>query len=283
MGMLLNRFEWDERTLTYQPAPLRAADVWRTLRRKTIWGIVGGLLLLGLTNSHWERFYTRIAERQRQALLQEKHLLERQLIRYQVQMQQLHQRMQRLYRPIAGLPPLPTEVWEGGMGGAPVRSMERMLYQSRLLLSEYGILQARISEQLTHVAYVPCIAPISGPIVSHFGMRRDPFHGAWQMHTGLDFSAPYGAPVRVTADGRVRFAGWDGGGYGLQVEVDHTNGLVTKYAHLSRLAVTEGQKVKRGQIIGYVGSTGYSIAPHLHYEVMEFGMKVNPEKYLYLP
>lgn len=283
MGMLLNRFEWDEKTLTYQPARLQAAEIWRTLRIKLGWGILGGLLLLALTYGRWERLYIRVAERQRQALLREQDALDKQLARYQAQMHQLHQRMQGLYRPIAGMPPLPAETWEGGMGGAPIQPIERLLYQAKLLLSEYHFLQARISEQLTHVAYIPCIAPIAGAIVSHFGMRRDPFHGAWQMHTGLDFSAPYGAPVRATADGYVRFAGWDGGGYGLQVEVDHTNGLVTKYAHLSRLAVTQGQKVKRGQVVGYVGSTGYSVAPHLHYEVIERGVKVNPEKYLYLP
>lgn len=283
MGMLLNRFEWDEKNLTYQPARFQAVEIWRAVRKKATWGIVGGLLLLALTYGRWEEFYLSLAERQREALLQERRDVENQLAQYQAQANRLHQRMQGLYRPIAGMPPLSAETWEGGMGGAPIRSTERLLYQARLLLSEYYLLQARISEQLSHVAYIPCISPISGPIVSHFGMRRDPFHGAWQMHTGLDFSAPYGAPVRATADGRVRFAGWDGGGYGLQVEIDHTNGLVTKYAHLSRLAVTQGQKIKRGQVIGYVGSTGYSVAPHLHYEVIERGVKVDPAKYLYLP
>jgi murein DD-endopeptidase MepM/ murein hydrolase activator NlpD len=114
---------------------------------------------------------------------------------------------------------------------------------------------------------------------SGFGVRSDPFLGRAAMHTGLDFRAQMGDPVRVTANGKVVSAGWSGG-YGRMVEVDHGNGLATRYGHLSEINVKLGQQVRIGEVIGEVGSTGRSTGPHLHYETRIEGEAVDPQKFL---
>jgi murein DD-endopeptidase MepM/ murein hydrolase activator NlpD len=115
--------------------------------------------------------------------------------------------------------------------------------------------------------------------MSGFGVRTDPFTGSLAMHTGLDLHGETGDPVRATADGTVTAAGW-GGGYGRVVDIDHGNGLTTRYGHLSAIDVRAGQSVKAGQIIGKVGSTGRSTGPHLHYETRLRKEAVDPQKFL---
>jgi murein DD-endopeptidase MepM/ murein hydrolase activator NlpD len=114
---------------------------------------------------------------------------------------------------------------------------------------------------------------------SGFGVRTDPFLGRPAMHTGLDFRASTGDPVRATANGRVVSAGW-AGGYGRMVEIDHGNGLSTRYGHMSRINVKVGQQIHIGQIVGEVGSTGRSTGPHLHYETRIDGEAVDPQRFL---
>jgi murein DD-endopeptidase MepM/ murein hydrolase activator NlpD len=127
----------------------------------------------------------------------------------------------------------------------------------------------------------PSIWPVAGTSArSGFGVRRNPFGGrSTEFHKGQDISAPMGTPVIATADGTVTIAGWQRG-YGQVVYVDHGNGLSTRYGHLSRIDVLEGQTVTRGQLLGRVGSTGRSTGPHLHYEVRVDGQPTNPMRYL---
>lgn len=127
---------------------------------------------------------------------------------------------------------------------------------------------------------MPFANPIPGAkISSRFGYRKDPFNGRSAMHSGMDFKAPRGTPVRATGDGVIVRAGRKGG-YGKVVEVQHKNGLITRYAHLSRISVKNGQRVNVGQVIGKVGSTGRSTGPHLHYEVRQGKTARNPSKYM---
>ncbi len=127
---------------------------------------------------------------------------------------------------------------------------------------------------------LPLSGPIHGaPITSRFGMRIDPFLGTPAMHTGIDFRVPTGYPARVTADGTVTIAGYNGG-YGNMVEVDHGNGITTRYGHLSKILVKVGQVVSKGTILGRTGSTGRSTGPHLHYEVRVDGDAIDPMKYI---
>ena len=128
---------------------------------------------------------------------------------------------------------------------------------------------------------VPVRKPLNGDleVSSGFGVRRDPFLGTPAMHTGLDLRGPAGKPVHATADGKVTVAGWDGG-YGNLIEIDHGNGLSTRFGHLSEIDVKVGQKVHVGQVIGRIGSTGRSTGPHLHYETRINDEPVNPQKFL---
>jgi murein DD-endopeptidase MepM/ murein hydrolase activator NlpD len=128
---------------------------------------------------------------------------------------------------------------------------------------------------------VPLRKPIYGEMetTSGFGVRSDPFLRSPAMHTGLDIRGSHGDPVRATASGTVASTGWNGG-YGRMVEIDHGNGLSTRYAHLSSVEVKEGQSVRAGQIVGRIGSTGRSTGPHLHYETRIDGDAVDPQKFL---
>jgi murein DD-endopeptidase MepM/ murein hydrolase activator NlpD len=121
--------------------------------------------------------------------------------------------------------------------------------------------------------------PTQGPIVSGFGYRTDPLGGGTGFHAGVDFSAPTGTPIRSCRAGKVVIAGWQGG-YGNAVVIDHGGGMGTLYGHQSSIAVVPGQTVAAGAIIGYVGSTGRSTGPHLHFEVRLGGTPVNPVPYL---
>jgi murein DD-endopeptidase MepM/ murein hydrolase activator NlpD len=135
------------------------------------------------------------------------------------------------------------------------------------------------------LASIPAIQPLPNKeltrLVSGFGMRIHPIYKVKKMHTGCDFSTPRGTPVYATGDGVVQLVERNPGGYGNEIEINHGFGYVTKYAHLDKFNVKPGQKVKRGELIGYSGNTGASTAPHLHYEVIHDGKKVNPVHYFY--
>ncbi|NNC71772.1 MAG: M23 family metallopeptidase, partial [Sphingomonadaceae bacterium] len=119
------------------------------------------------------------------------------------------------------------------------------------------------------------VMPVNGRITSGFGYRRHPILRYRRMHTGLDIAAGRGTPIRAAASGVVNYSGRNGG-YGNYVRINHGNGMQTAYAHMSRIAASNGTRVSQGQVIGYVGSTGMSTGPHLHYELLRNGSKVNP-------
>ncbi|WP_397576437.1 M23 family metallopeptidase [Sphingorhabdus sp.] len=130
------------------------------------------------------------------------------------------------------------------------------------------------------LAAIPTSMPAAVMMMSSgFGFRSDPFTGGGAMHAGLDFKGPVGTPILSAAEGRVTFAGFNGG-YGKTVEITHANGLLTRYAHLSGVHVTRGQMVHRGLQIGRMGSTGRSTGSHLHFEVRLNGRAINPRKFL---
>lgn len=171
---------------------------------------------------------------------------------------------------------------KGGVGGpfvsvkpaADASTFERQLYRISLT-------RANMDKLTRTLTLVPYRKPVIGEVEfsSGFGVRSDPFLGRPAMHTGLDFRAATGDPVRATAQGKVVTASHQGG-YGKLVEIDHGNGLSTRYGHLSVIGVKVGDVVKLGQIIGEVGSTGRSTGPHLHYETRIDGDPVDPQKFL---
>jgi len=139
---------------------------------------------------------------------------------------------------------------------------------------------ARAAAGIAGPVSIPSRTPLAGlTMTSNFGMRVHPVLGGMRAHKGVDLAAPVGTPIYATADGVVGKAAWFGG-YGLYVQLEHGNDLETRYGHMSRLNVAEGQTVHKGDILGYVGTTGRSTGPHLHYEVRVDGVAVNPIPYM---
>ena len=125
-------------------------------------------------------------------------------------------------------------------------------------------------------SHIPSIWPTTGVVTSPYGLRW----GGTDFHPGMDIANDMGTPIVATADGVVEYAGWNSGGYGNMVDINHGNGIMTRYGHASQVVVSVGQHVKRGQLIAYMGSTGFSTGPHVHYEVHVNGNRVNPISYL---
>ena len=141
--------------------------------------------------------------------------------------------------------------------------------------------KAQTTADWLRMAELPNLWPVEGPVTGSFGEREDPFNGEGAFHSGVDISSNYGHPVIAPADGVVTEAETMGG-YGRLIQIQHGNGISTRYGHLSGFAVRPGDRVRRGQLIGFVGLTGRSTGPHLHYEVRVYNTPVNPQKYLRL-
>ncbi len=187
---------------------------------------------------------------------------------------------------------LPPAVAGAAVAPTPQRAVSDPLADARVLLeataSRVGSAEQSLAElwqdlnlRAEALRAIPSIPPVRSGISSGFGWRVSPFGYREEFHHGLDMPAPYGARVVATADGVVTFAGWSGQ-YGRMVVIRHRYGFETVYGHHSRLAVQQGQRVRQGQVIGYVGSSGRSSGPHVHYEVWEDGRPVNPARYLHL-
>lgn len=213
----------------------------------------------------------------------------------------VQRRDDNVYRVIFEADPIPSNIRRAGMGGVNryrdlqgfasselvIATRKRLDMVSKQLavqsisLDEVADLVLRKQEML---ASIPSIQPIPGNearLSSGFGVRVHPILKIQKQHNGLDFTAPTGTTARVTGDGRVKYAGYNTSGFGNHVIVDHGFGYETLYAHLSKLAVRQGQLIKRGDVVGEVGSTGLSSGPHLHYEVHKDGSPVDPVNYLF--
>jgi murein DD-endopeptidase MepM/ murein hydrolase activator NlpD len=172
----------------------------------------------------------------------------------------------------------PADISEGKLVPTFDESMEDYNYLRNV--NALSLPSRRSARYFAPASATPDIWPVDGVLIGGFGMRMDPFSGEGAFHKGVDIRAETGTPVRTTADGIVIHAGWDMSGYGRMVVVDHGSGTQTWYAHLSRINVTVGQDVRRGDVIGAVGSTGRVTAPHLHYEVHIDGVVRNPYVFL---
>lgn len=181
----------------------------------------------------------------------------------------------------------------GGVGG-PVGDQLEVGFDERSLLEQFNALEKKsisLREELRKfqeyykdrsilLSSTPSILPVIGYPSDRFGMRRDPFTGNRSFHPGLDLSAPVGAKVVATADGVVRFAGRQPN-YGRLVQLDHRFGLETRYGHLKKVAVRQGESMQKGDVLGYVGATGRATGPHVHYEVRLNGRSLNPLRFLH--
>jgi len=162
---------------------------------------------------------------------------------------------------------------------AAVSSLDQTFTMLRNVLGSLeghlNIVRRKVEKRESLMNATPSIWPVHGWLSAGYGMRADPFNGGRDFHPGLDISADKGTPIFATAAGKVELAA-PSGDYGNLVVVDHGYGLVTRYGHLAKFAVWQGRDVKRGDIIGYVGSTGRATGPHLHYEVLANGKLMNP-------
>jgi murein DD-endopeptidase MepM/ murein hydrolase activator NlpD len=157
--------------------------------------------------------------------------------------------------------------------------LEELKNQIRITMETSGDIKDYLSKQRDIYLATPKGWPTDGHITSPYGYRVDPMTGGKEFHGGVDVATEPGEPVRATADGIVSLAGWSGNNGNLVV-IEHGMGFQTFYAHNRKVVVKVGQKVKRGQVISYVGSTGRSTGPHVHYEIWHDGRSVNPEKYI---
>lgn len=215
---------------------------------------------------------------------------------------ELQDRDDNVYRSIFGSDPYPEHMRFGGIGGsdrfAGLKGYETSLdiIETRKRINRLQrslVAQSKSYEQIFNLARdkddmlqsIPAIQPVKNKdlkrIASGFGMRIHPIYKIAKMHTGLDFSADIGAEVYATGDGVIGEVDSKLSGYGHHVVIQHGFGFETLYAHLSRVMVRPRERVKRGQVIGYVGNSGTSVGPHLHYEVIKNGVKVNPVFYFY--
>ena len=164
-------------------------------------------------------------------------------------------------------------------GGRLREEMETLQERTGVLNQSYSMLERVYRDQSLLLASTPSVAPVRGMVAWGFQWRRDPFTGRRAFHSGLDIVAAPGTRIIAPADGVVTFAGREAG-YGNVIYVSHGNGVTTRFAHLQGFAVRIGHEIRRGDVIGYVGNTGRSLGPHLHYEVLVQGQKVNPVEYI---
>jgi murein DD-endopeptidase MepM/ murein hydrolase activator NlpD len=157
--------------------------------------------------------------------------------------------------------------------------MDQMQSSSDRNADVFTLIESHLFEKRLEALMMPSSAPVEGPVGSGFGFRSDPFTGRAALHTGLDFPSDVGTPIVAAAGGVVLSAG-PHPQYGQMVELDHGNGLVTRYAHTSKMLVKQGDLIRRGQKIAEVGNTGRSTGPHLHFEVLVEGVQQNPAKFL---
>lgn len=225
-------------------------------------------------------------------------LLDKRVEQLSAVLKDIENRDDNIYRVIFEAEPIPKEIRQAGFGGSWERYKELEGFDNSKLvvtsskkidkLSKQMYIQSRSFDEVLKMAKkkekmlacIPAIQPVSNSdltrMASGYGYRIDPHYKVQKFHAGMDFTAPRGTPIYATGDGVVSRADSESSGYGKHVRINHGYGYETLYAHMSKMLVVPGQKIKRGDIIGLVGNTGKSVGPHCHYEVRKNGNPVNP-------
>ena len=295
--MRKQKYYYNSKTFSYE----KAKSSWRW---KLLKGIiyVGSVLALaiGLSLIIFNFFETpqeKVAERQLERMESEYVALQDRIEGVESMLEDLAERDDNIYRVIFEAEPISDEVRKSGIGGGNPYSHLLHLPEGKLIRNtklkvdqlekqvavqsrSYEELKALLEEKESMLSSIPAITPIPDLetvyLASGFGMRYHPIYKTNKMHTGLDFSALVGTEIHATGNGVVEDIEYDRTGYGYHVIIDHDFGYKTLYAHMSEIDVRRGQQISRGEIIGKVGNTGTSTAPHLHYEVMKDDQKINP-------
>jgi len=296
------KYYYDTKTLSYKKAERSRAQM---LKRVLLFITSSTAIALGLVLLFFTLFDSpkeKELKREINNLLVQYELLEDQISNSSIILDELQERDDNIYRVIFEAEPIDASIRKAGFGGVnrykkyegfnhsdlisdlnkKVDQLSKAIYvQSKSFDDVLDLVQNK-EEMLAHI---PAIQPVANKnlkrMASGYGHRIHPVYKTKKMHWGMDFSAPKGTEVYATGDGKVEKVKRSKRGYGNQVRIDHSYGYKTFYAHLDNYIVKKGQIVKRGDLIGYVGSTGTSTAPHLHYEVIKGKRKVNPVNYYF--
>jgi len=296
------KYYYDSDTLSYRKIELRKRDKFR----KTMLFIVASALMGGFIVFVMYQFVEsprqKVMKRELENMKLHYELLEKKMVQAEEVLDGIQKRDNNIYRTYFEANPIPEEQRKAGFGGVNrYKSIEgfdnsQMIIEATKsidILSKQLYVQSKSLDEIIDLAKdkeellasIPAIQPVSKEdltrMASGFGWRLDPFTKARKRHKGMDFTSPRGTPVYATGNGKVIRADAGSSGFGKHIRIDHGFGYVTLYAHLSKYNVRRGQKVKRGDLIGYVGSTGRSQAPHLHYEVRYNKQQINPINFYY--
>ncbi len=300
--MAEHKYRFDPKTLNFERIRISG---WQRTKRVTLMllpGLVVGLLGIYLTYQFIDSPKEAELRRENKQLLVQYELLDKQLAELERVIGDVRRRDDNIYRVIFEADPLPESMRMAGVGGIDryrdlngyassdlvIDTRKRLDLLTRQLvvqsksLDEVAELVLRKQEML---ASIPAVQPIPNEDLTQtaggFGWRIHPIHKIQKFHAGMDFTCKQGTPIHSTGDGRVIYAEYGTNGYGMHVIVDHGFGYQTLYAHMSKLEVRTGQKVKRGDVLGRVGNTGLSVGPHLHYEVHKSSEPVDPANYYF--
>jgi len=298
------KYYYDQETLSYRPLEsgkaIKISNFILFLLSSIFFGILMLLLLLNTEAFNTPKEVLQSRELENYELQFD--LLNRKLSQIEDVLANIEDRDNNLYRVYFEASPIPEEQRRVGFGGVNRYKNLEGYDNSNLIigttkrleiLTKQLVIQSRSLDEIESLAKskedllktIPSIQPIHKDnlkrMASGYGYRTDPFTKKRRFHWGMDFSAPKGTPVYATGDGVVGRADNRASGYGKHIRIDHGFGYVSLYAHLNAFKVRRKQKVKRGDIIGYVGSTGRSVAPHLHYEIFKDGKRINPLNFYY--
>ena len=300
--MAKKKFHFNPETLSYEQIEHSISHWLKQFMIHALSGVFLGLIFFFI-------FVSTIQSPQEKQLNQDKthmeaqyNVLERQLREVQYVMSDLQQRDDNLYRVVFQADPIPLSVRRGSSANTEYYEQLLDMTNSEIVVSttkklnelrkelyiqskSYDDLILLAKNKETMLENLPAIQPVLNKnltrMASGYGWRIDPVYHSRRFHAGMDFTAPIGTNIFVTGNGTVQSAGWEQG-YGNCVQVNHGYGYVTLYGHMSAIKVRVGQKLKRGDVIGLVGSTGKSTGPHLHYEVHFKGEIMNPQNYYFL-
>lgn len=299
MGITNYRFNPD--TLSFDKIERNVRTLIKRFLGYLSTGIVSGIIFFFIFLQFFETPITKRLKRENEQLLSQYNLMSKDMEKISKALEDIQMRDDNIYRVIFEADPIPSSVRLAGFGGANRYTKLESMDNSELIvsvakkldiLSKQVYVQSKSYDEVVKMALgkekmlasIPSIQPVSNKdlkrTASGWGMRMHPIYRIPRFHYGMDFTAPTGTDVFATGNGIVKEVGRESG-YGNTVVIDHGYGFETMYGHLYKTNVKVGQVIKRGDVIGFVGSTGASTSPHLHYEVMKNGQKVNPQNYYF--
>ncbi|GAB5564208.1 MAG: M23 family metallopeptidase [Winogradskyella sp.] len=296
------KYYYDAETLSYRKIKRKKGSTITFAALFLLAAALFGFLSFAIVSNYIESPKERLMARELQNMELQYELLNRRMDDAMAALENVEERDNAIYRLYFEANPIPEEQRRAGFGGVNRYKKFEGFDNSKLIaetnkrldvIEKAIVVQSKSLDEISKLAKdkeiflqaIPAIQPVNNEdltrMASGFGFRRDPFTKARKFHYGMDFTAPRGTPVYATGDGIVKRADNSSSGFGRHIRIDHGYGYVSLYAHLYKYNVRVNQRVKRGDVIGFVGSTGRSQAPHLHYEVHKDGKKLNPINFYY--